>query len=71
MSKVLRFKLIFDMENAAFDPTPEREAARILRELADRVEVSGCGDMSEYVVRDVNGNRVGIASAGVDIDLGQ
>lgn len=46
-------------ENAAFDPDPEPEIARILRELAIAIENDGLRD--RYILRDINGNRVGVA----------
>ena len=61
MTQRRKFELKFDMENAAFEEAPELELARILRDLAARIEVSGAGVPSEYVIRDVNGNRVGEA----------
>lgn len=48
-----------EMNNAAFEDAPEREVARILRELADRVEVRGVGSVDEVRLRDINGNSVG------------
>ncbi|HEU0197011.1 MAG TPA: hypothetical protein VFQ88_07305 [Nevskiaceae bacterium] len=45
--------------NAAFDPEPE-EVARILRELADKVEKSrGVEKGDEMSLFDANGNKVG------------
>lgn len=51
-------RIMIDMrcDNAAFDPDPNAEVARILRELADRVEDSRLYDQ---VLHDVNGNQVG------------
>jgi|OpeIllAssembly_1097287.scaffolds.fasta_scaffold662297_3 hypothetical protein len=43
-------------ENAAFDESPELEVARILRSLANRMEVDGVEDRN---ILDVNGNKVG------------
>ncbi len=44
-----------ETENDAFHPLQEFETARILRELADRIETN-----SEITtIRDVNGNKVG------------
>ena len=44
-------------DNAAFDePDTDTEVARILRELADKIESVGLDDMS---LRDFNGNTVG------------
>ena len=57
------FELTIDTGNAAFDPEPGREIARILRELADRTEIDpgylmACG-YGHVSVRDVNGNTCG------------
>lgn len=43
------------MDNAAFEDSPSRELARILRRLADQVEAG----TKEVNLRDVNGNAVG------------
>lgn len=56
----MKFVLTFRMENAAFEEDASIEAARILRELADRIE--GHPHFSEghsQPVRDLNGNEVG------------
>lgn len=51
------------MDNDAFVDQPEAELARILRELADKVESNGFhgrgGDLSLFFAYDKNGNRVG------------
>ena len=58
----MKATLKIDMDNAAFVENPGYELARILRDLADRVE---CADSfeNEYdstmSARDFNGNRVG------------
>lgn len=44
--------------NAAFDADPNKEAAMILRKLADKLEQ---GNLPGFV-RDINGNKVGIVS---------
>lgn len=51
----MRFSLTVDMGNAAFDEAPSPELARILRDVATRVE----DGEREGAVRDVNGNKVG------------
>ena len=55
------FKLSFGADNAAFDDNLETEIARILREIADRVErdtaQSLCG--KHKTIWDINGNNVG------------
>ena len=49
-------KLFIETDNAAFDDQPATELARILRDLAARIE----SDPESYIVlRDVNGNKVG------------
>lgn len=48
------------MDNAAFDGCRGFEAARILRELADKIEDDPLSELS-LPVRDYNGNRVGRA----------
>lgn len=45
--------------NAAFDENPAGEVARILRDLADRIETHG--DEGRIALRDINGNTVGEA----------
>jgi hypothetical protein len=60
----MEFTLNIECDNAAFgDDSAERgfEIARILRELAERIEASGAGSLSGWTLRDVNGNRVGTA----------
>ena len=51
--------------NAAFSPDPSFELARILRDLADRVERDGSVP-DGLPLRDVNGNTVGRVRAGED-----
>ena len=57
----MRFNLHIYTDNAAFEPDPAVETARILREVADRVEK---GDiLSHYrTLLDINGNDVGRAA---------
>ena len=45
-----------NMDNAAFDGQPEIETARLLRQLADNIEIDGCSNQSIF---DYNGNKVG------------
>lgn len=54
----MKFVLNIDCGNAAFDPDPVPEVARILREVADRLE-SGAFPRNSVNVRDINGNTVG------------
>jgi hypothetical protein len=56
-----RFTLRLDTGNAAFaDGCEGQEIARILRELAERVEQRACVT-GEFCLFDYNGNHVGIA----------
>lgn len=58
MSK-LKFNVEIDTDNAAFDDAGiASEIARILRELATRLEQ---GHLDEILLRDFNGNTVGKA----------
>jgi len=54
----MKATISIEMDNAAFDPHGA-ELARILRELADRVEGRATADGQSYNLRDANGNRVG------------
>lgn len=64
----MQFQLTIDCDNAAFlnddynAPANGQELARILRDLADKVE--SFDDVSDFerVLYDVNGNRVGKAT---------
>jgi len=51
-------KIIVDTENEAFGDEPNREIARILRDLAHRIE---CGKADDIMLYDANGNMVGYA----------
>lgn len=51
-----KIEISLNMRNAAFDDRPMSEVARILRELADKIENTGDADRTLY---DVNGNKVG------------
>jgi hypothetical protein len=53
------FKLEIHADNAAFDPDPTPELARLLRELADKVETYGKVGYPFGRLRDLNGNQVG------------
>ena len=66
-----KFKVEIDIDNAAFEDSSE--VSRILRDLADRVEVQVVeGEVTvnrtadHVVLRDVNGNTVGQAWTEVD-----
>lgn len=52
------FKIEFETDNAAFEDMQTEEVARILREIADKVE-NGSFSFACGVVRDYNGNTVG------------
>jgi hypothetical protein len=52
---MLQLQITINTTNAAFDLSPEIECARILREMADRLESTGIPP----VPRDINGNRCG------------
>ena len=51
------FKLEFSTDNAAFDDAPATEIARILRDIAGKVERGDYLDGAS--IHDFNGNRVG------------
>lgn len=57
----MKFKVSFDMDNAAFEPDARTgEIARILRELADKMELRSFVTKREAgSIRDINGNTVG------------
>ena len=57
----MHVKIHMDCSNAAFDDAPASEVARILRDLATRIEQEG---PAYVVLRDANGNRVGEYQAG-------
>lgn len=63
MASTTKFELSIDCGNAAFDDNGTGcETARILRELADRIERSYNGILpDDYILRDDNGNRSGMA----------
>lgn len=56
-------KIIIKLEikGSAFDEYPGLEAARILRELADRIENMTQAPEGVMMLHDVNGNNVGAA----------
>jgi hypothetical protein len=60
----MEFSMNIECDNAAFGDSGVEQAAeiaRILRDLAARLEASGAGPFSGWILRDVNGNRVGTA----------
>jgi len=50
-----KITITIETENAAFDPDPEVEVARILKDLATKLDRSELPDE----LRDYNGNKVG------------
>lgn len=52
------FKLHIDTQNDAFQPEPAQEIARLLREVADRIEREGVA-WHYRNINDANGNPVG------------
>ena len=56
---MMNLMIKINCNNAAFqDGQPEIEAARILRETADKIETEGSGG-EPVKLRDINGNAVG------------
>jgi len=56
----MKFKLEMKCDNAAFDVNlPGFEIARILREVAAKVELHDGGGITSRDIRDINGNTVG------------
>lgn len=56
------FSVQFCTDNAAFaDGDAGYEIARILRDLADKIEENGLVEGVVQRIRDINGNRVGYA----------
>lgn len=53
------FNLFIETENAAFEESPAAEIARILRDVAARLDRYGLPDAEGRPVNDANGNRVG------------
>lgn len=56
----MMFKLSIECDNAAFDDNIPAEIARILRELADKMEFRD--NVPPWPLHDINGNRVGNAT---------
>jgi hypothetical protein len=53
----MKINITIECNNAAFENAPEVETARILRELARKVEQLGLNDNIPII--DMNGNKVG------------
>ena len=58
MDKII---IMLETRNDAFDPEPGTEAARILRELADRLDGMTQAPEEPLNLRDSNGNKCGMA----------
>ena len=53
-------RITIKTENDAFQPYPYAEVARVLRELADKLDPVGMPSNDEvWTLRDINGNTVG------------
>lgn len=57
-SDVQAFALTIHTGTKAFKPEPTGELVRILREIAEQIEV-GCDYRKSVLVHDINGNAVG------------
>lgn len=55
------FNVVFSTTNDAFADEPGQEIARILRDLADKIEENGLVEDVVQRIRDINGARVGFA----------
>jgi hypothetical protein len=55
-----KLEVSLQSDNDAFSRFPEQEIARILRELADAIELEGL-EGRVFRLRDINGNTVGTA----------
>lgn len=59
MKKPSTLKVVMNLQNAAFEGSSGTEAARILRDVASRIDGEELGVNDCRFLRDVNGNRVG------------
>lgn len=61
MTEPIRLTVTIDTSNAAFhsDGRRDYEVARILRDLADRIDYAGLTGVESRPLRDFNGNTVG------------
>lgn len=57
----MKYTIKIECDNAAFEDVPGNEIARILRELADKVDGGQDPTDCDATVYDYNGNRVGEA----------
>lgn len=62
-----QLNIVMNLGNAAFEDDPG-EVARILRDLADKVE-NGVSEGDEFVLRDINGNKVGKAEGPIEVPI--
>lgn len=53
------FRITINTDNAAFDPEPALELSRILREIADRLDLVGQPPSHYQTIYDINGNDCG------------
>jgi hypothetical protein len=60
----VRFTINMTCDNAAFEDNPEREVARILRRIADRLDQFIDIEPTWHTIFDTNGNDVGRWSLG-------
>ncbi len=60
----MNFSLSISCDNAAFQETPEIEVARILADLAKKIEANGLDAVEK--LRDINGNVVGSVTVKTD-----
>jgi len=57
----MRINIMLGTDNDAFQPHQEDEVARILADLAGQIRAQGIRPGQNIVLRDLNGNRVGVA----------
>ena len=55
----MKLTLSINMDNAAFEDIPGVEAARILRDAANKVSDAQPDELLEFRLSDANGNKVG------------
>ena len=58
-----KFQVFLNLDNDAFQPDPTEEIVRILRDIADRMEIEGETPEFFKTILDYNGNDVGRYSA--------
>jgi hypothetical protein len=59
--QIMRLTIILGLDNDAFKPHPKDETERILADLAKQIGQQGIYPDKSIILRDVSGNRVGIA----------